>query len=246
MDNFFSSPRLFDDLQRRKILSCGAVWTNRQDMPCDFGPKKLKFTKGDIRVGTRGNLTTFAWKDRRDVYMMTNMDPPSEEGNFCDDSKRGMKPQILARYNRQMGYVDISDCMANSYSMFRRTFKRTTKLFFHFLDVTVLNSWILLSSCGAKCTHKDFRLLLVRNLIEEAGKSHYRPTPSLVGRPSATATNAIRLDSYHNQHWPAKHKNNIHSRVCLERGQRKTTINKCDVGLCVVPYFADYHTKTNL
>ena len=41
----------------------------------------------------------------------------------------------------------------------------------------VLNSWILLSSCGAKCTHKDFRLLLVRNLIEEAGRSHYRPTP---------------------------------------------------------------------
>jgi hypothetical protein len=40
----------------------------------------------------------------------------------------------------------------------------TTKLVFHLVDLIALNSWILLSSCGAKCTHQDFRLLLVRNL----------------------------------------------------------------------------------
>ena len=79
-------------------------------------------------------------------------------------------------------------------------------MFFHLLDLTVLNSWILLSSCGAKCTHKDFRLLLVRNFIEEAGRIHYHPTPSLVGRPSAAAANVMRLDSRHNQHWPANTK----------------------------------------
>jgi hypothetical protein len=83
-----------------------------------------------------------------------------------------MKLQIVGRYNRHMDYVDISDRMANRYSMRWRTFKWTTKLFFHLLDLTVLNSWILLSSCGAKCTHKDFRLLLLRNLIEEDGRSH--------------------------------------------------------------------------
>ena len=121
-------------------------------------------------------------------------------------SKRAVKPQIVAQFNRHMGYVDISDRMANSYSMFRHTFKWSTKLFFHLLDLTVLNSWILISSCGAKCTHKDFRLLMLRNLIEEAGRSHYCPTLSLVGRPSAAAANVMRLDSRHNQHWPAKQK----------------------------------------
>jgi len=87
MDNFFSSPRLFDDLLRRKIHSCGTVQTNRKDMPSDFGQKKPKLTKGDIRVRTRGNLTMLAWKDRQDVYLLTDMDPPPEEGNFCDDNK---------------------------------------------------------------------------------------------------------------------------------------------------------------
>ena len=188
-------------------------------MPSDFGPKKMKLTKGDMRVRTRGNLTALAWKDRRGVYLLTNMDTPPEEGNFCGENKRAVKPQIMARYNQHMGYVDISDRMANSNSMFRRTFKWTTKLFFHLLDLTVLKSWILLPSCGAKCTHKDFRLFLVRNLIEEAGRSHYYPTPSMLDRPSVAATNVMKLDIRHNQHWPAKHKNNIRCRVCSERGQ---------------------------
>ena len=150
----------------------------------------MKLTKGDIRVRTRGNLTALAWKGRRDVYLLTNMDPPPEDRNFCGESKRAVKPQIVARYNRHMGYVDISDRMANSYSMCRRTFKWTTKLFFHLLDLTVLNSRILLSSCGAKYTHRDFRLLL-KKLIEEAGKSQNHPTPKLVGRPSSGAKNVL-------------------------------------------------------
>ena len=40
MDNFFSSPRLFDDLDGRKINSCGTVRPNRRDIPHDFGPKQ--------------------------------------------------------------------------------------------------------------------------------------------------------------------------------------------------------------
>jgi hypothetical protein len=199
-------------------------------------------------VRTRGNLTALVWKDRQDVYMLTNMDPPPAEGNLCDDINRTVKPDIVARHNRHVGYVDNSDRMANSYSMSRRNFKWTMKLFFHFLDLTVLNSWILLSSYGAKYTHRDFRLLLVRDLIEEAGRSQDRPTPSLVGRPSAAATNAMRLGSRHHQHWLAK-SNTLRCRVCSARGVRKGTTYKCykcNVGLCVMPCFADYHTKVNL
>ena len=197
MDNFISSPILFDDLDRRKINSCGTVQPNRRDMPSDFGPK-LKLIRGDVRVRTRGGLTALVWKDRREVYMLTNMDPPPAEGNYCDDSNCPIKPHIVEQHNRHMGFVDISDRMANSYLMDWRNLMWTTKLFFHLLDLTVLNSWILLSSCGAQYNHRDFRLLLVRNLIEEAGKSQDCPTPSSVGRPSAAAANTVRLESRHN------------------------------------------------
>ena len=46
MDNFFSSPRLFDDLDGHKINSCGTVRPNRKDMPRDFGAKQLRLEKG--------------------------------------------------------------------------------------------------------------------------------------------------------------------------------------------------------
>ena len=123
MDNFLSSPRLFDDLERHKINSCGTVWPNRKDMPCDFGPKQLKFKRGDVRVRTRVGLTALVWKERREVYMLTNMDLPPAEGNFCDNSNRPIKPHTVEWYNRHMGYVNNSDRMANSYSMSRCAFK---------------------------------------------------------------------------------------------------------------------------
>ena len=62
MDNFFSSPRIFDDMDRHKINSCGTVWPKRRDMPHDFGPKQLKLKRSDIRAKTRGCLT-----DRQEV-----------------------------------------------------------------------------------------------------------------------------------------------------------------------------------
>jgi DNA-directed RNA polymerase subunit RPC12/RpoP len=90
---------------------------------------------------------------------------------------------------------------------------------------------------------------MVRNLTEEAGKSQDRPTPRLVGRASAAATNVLRLESRHNKHWSVKSSTYLRCRVCSSRSQRKHTVYmcaRCDVGLRVVPCFAEYHTKLNL
>jgi len=86
-------------------------------MSSDFGPKQLKSKRGDITVRTRGGLTALVWKDGQEVYILTNMDPPPAEGNFCDNNNHPMKPNIVERYNQHVGYVDSSDCMANSYLM---------------------------------------------------------------------------------------------------------------------------------
>ena len=177
------------------------------------------------------------------------MNPPPAEGNFCEYSNCPLKPHIMELYNLHMGYIVNSDHMAKSYLMNWHAFKWTTNLFFHLLDLTVLNSWILFSSCGAKYAQQDFRLLLVRNLIEEARKCQDCLTPRLVGRPSVAATNVVRLESHHNQHWPAKSSTKLRCHLCSFHGQRKGTVYKCtrcDMGLCVVPCFAEYHTSVNL
>jgi hypothetical protein len=65
--------------------------------------------------------------------------------------------------------VDKSDRMTNSNSISRHIWKWMKKLLFHLLDLSILNSYILLTSCGSKLTHCDFRLTLVRDLIQEGG-----------------------------------------------------------------------------
>ena len=142
-------------MDRCKINSCGTVLPNRKNMPRDSGLKQLKLKRGDVRVRPTGGLTALVWKEIQEVYMLTNTDPPPQEVNFCDDSNHTVKLHTVERYNQHMGYVDNSKCMANRYLVSRRTFKWTTKLFFHRLDLRVLHSWILLFSCGAKYTHQD-------------------------------------------------------------------------------------------
>lgn len=73
--------------------------------------------------------------------------------------------------------------MANSYSISHHTWKQTKKLFFHLSDLAILNSYILLSSCGAK--------------------GEYR---GQLGRPHNTATNIGRLEPSVSEHLPAKTK----------------------------------------
>jgi hypothetical protein len=48
----------------------------------DIGPKYLKMKRGDIVTRVRGKLRAARWKDRRDVYILTNTYAPPVEGNF--------------------------------------------------------------------------------------------------------------------------------------------------------------------
>ena len=117
----------------------------------------------------------------------------------------------------------------HKYSSFCRSSQRwTMKQFFHLLDLTVLNSWILLSSCGG------FRLLLVRNLTEGVGKSQDHPIARLAVRPSVGAKIVLRVELLS---------------VCLSRPKKNSTVYKCtrcDVGLFEVHCLVEYHTGVNL
>jgi hypothetical protein len=115
-------------------------------MPRVFGPKTLKLKRGDVRLKSRGFLTALVWNDRRQIYVLTNIDTQPAQGNFCDSSIRPGNLQIVERYKRLMCFVESSVCMVNSPAKIRHNLKWTTKLLFHRLDQTVLNISVLLSS----------------------------------------------------------------------------------------------------
>jgi hypothetical protein len=88
-----------------------------------LGPKKMKLKRGKIHVRTRGHLTAILWRDKRDIYMSTNTHNDSTEGNFCNSNWEDIKPQIVADYSHQRGFVGKGNRITNSYSICRRTLK---------------------------------------------------------------------------------------------------------------------------
>jgi hypothetical protein len=127
----------------------------------------------------KGTPRAICWKDKREVYVLSNMHIPPVEGYF-ETERKAIKPVIIEDYNTHMGYVHLSDRMANSYNICRRTWKWTKKLFFHLLDLTILNAYILNKSCGSMITHLKFREQLVRDLIVLSREENIgaRGTPS--------------------------------------------------------------------
>lgn len=249
MDNYLSSPDLFDDLVTKDIYCCGTIRPNREGIPQDSGPKRTTFQRGDLKVRTRGDLTAILWRDKRDVRVLTNIHDAPAEGNFCDTNGKAIKPQIVADYNRHMGYVDKGDRMANSYSINRRTWKWTKKLFFHLFDLTILNAHILFSSLGGKkISHRDFRNTLLWNLLAQAG--HERNVQRPIGRPPAAVTQVLRLEERDRKHWPIPSATRRRCRVCSAKGFTRNVsmiCEKCDVALCCdTTCFRDYHTKAKL
>jgi hypothetical protein len=57
-------------------------------------------------VRTTGDLAEVIWKDKRDVHMLTNMNNPTAEGNFCDETGYAKKSAVVEDYKRYMSYVD--------------------------------------------------------------------------------------------------------------------------------------------
>ena len=51
------------------------------------------------------------------------------------------KPSVIVAYNNGMKGVDLSDQLAQSYPTPRKTVKWYQKLFFNFLDMTVVNAY---------------------------------------------------------------------------------------------------------
>jgi len=92
VDNFFSSPELFDDLGNKKIYCCGTVRANRTGMPQDLAPKTTKTKRGDISVRTRADLTAILWQDKRDIRVLTNIHNAPAEGNLCIEGQKAIKP----------------------------------------------------------------------------------------------------------------------------------------------------------
>lgn len=151
-DNLASSPGLFDDLHTTTINYCGTVRPNRTGLSKNFG-HKMKMKRHVLETKLKGNLRAIVWKDKQNVNVLTIIHSTPMKGSFCDEYVKAMQLARIPDYTRNRGYVDKSDHMTNSYSISRWTWKWTKKIFFQLMDLTILNNFISLASCGSKVSH---------------------------------------------------------------------------------------------
>lgn len=174
--------------------------------------------------------------DSKPFYMLTTAGYTFEKE--LGGNKKLLKLDIIHKYNRYMNGCDRSDQLQHSYNTYIRTFKWWKRLFFFFLDIVIINCYIL-KKIVEQISHLEFRLALIDDIINTYGnvESKKRKTTEncdvKIKRISKNSIPQERLDL--GNHYPiviTPHE----CKVCrLQQKRSMTTIkcSLCDVPICV-------------
>ncbi|XP_031696929.1 piggyBac transposable element-derived protein 4-like [Anarrhichthys ocellatus] len=242
-DNFYTSPALFIDLSKKYMGCCGTIRRHVTGFPqtqTNDLPKKAE--RGDMRWIRSGKLLFVKWMDSREVAMCSTMHQAysgQTVGRKLKEAGEWQKksipvPDSIVDYNRSMGGVDLSDALIGFYSVRHKTMKWYKTFFYHFVDIAVVNSYLLHkelfklrqdSTQRKPFTHKTFREQLAKEMLEFAqGSAVTTPPPS----PSTTCMPMM----YDSEETRVRRL----CKRCHEAGMTKVKTSiycrRCDVPLC--------------
>lgn len=177
-DNFFTGVELMIDLKKDTIFACGTVRSNRSRLPkSEIPDKKMSHGQYEYKTSNTG-IRWIRWMDKKPVHFLSNYHDPCEMTTVSRRQKDGSLkcvdcPHMCRDYNEHMGYVDNADHLLSTFKIDRKSHKWWHRIFWHFIDVTVVNSFIIHKERnGNSLTSKKFRLSLVNELV-----GHKLPTP---------------------------------------------------------------------
>nr|XP_022290940.1 piggyBac transposable element-derived protein 4-like [Crassostrea virginica] len=260
-DNYYSSPRLFMDLW---ILGTGATGTVRQyrkGIPKIIKDCKLS-TRGETSTVHYGPLSCLKYQDSKTVYLISttetsNIVTTSNHDFHTNETK--IRPSMVHVYDKKMGAVDRNNQMVENYKLNIKTLKWWKKLFFHLINVAIVNSYIIYKECTTRSTpmvQRHFRRRLVEELLEYSGQTNVAP----VGRPAPKVLE--RLTGRHFVDKFIEGGKTLH-RQCIVCGPAERKMcdavrpgekrrfghmtsykcKQCNVPLCITPCFEIFHTK---
>ncbi len=97
-----------------------------------------------------GAITCLKWKDKREVNMLSTfhsdsmIDKRRRSRTVSGEIETIKKPHMVEDYNKHMGGVDMSDQFVLYYGYAHRNNKWWKRVFFHLLDLCIVNAHILL------------------------------------------------------------------------------------------------------
>ncbi|XP_022828680.1 piggyBac transposable element-derived protein 4-like [Spodoptera litura] len=259
MDNWYNSPLLARFLKLNGTDCVGTLRSSRRDVPDIINKAPLK--RGEFIARHSGDVSVLSWQDKKRVTMSSTCHGsatalptvPSRQPH----RPTPFKPQVVLDYNKFMGGVDMKDQMLEPYLIERkRCAKWYMKLFKRLLNVSILNSRILLeSSLQKRHNHLVFRLSLVDSILT----NHLSHCPQIrkFTVSASRSTHQQPQSIIRSAHWPVLLKQtecavaanrNFRKRcvVCLKNKKSQKTPYCCDtckVPLCVTNCFKLHHTS---
>ena len=155
VDNFYTSVTLFKDLYARGVGATGTIRDNRRDFPANMKDSKAWAkgkNRGSVRWGRDPPCLALQWLDNKVVSMLTTIDNANvkSQANRKLKSDRGEyssiavpQPGVISNYNKFMNAVDRSDQILGTNSVHRKCVRWWKTLFFHLIDIALVNSYIL-------------------------------------------------------------------------------------------------------
>ncbi|PSN37906.1 hypothetical protein C0J52_19512 [Blattella germanica] len=148
-DNYFKSVSLEDNLNQRGLPSCGTVRSDRKGLPQLKQDRDLSRGECDYAVRSDG-IACVKWKDKRCVMFLSTIESPQEMSTVNRKESDGsitqiQCPSIAKTYHANMGCVDKADMLRSLYTIDRKTKRTWLRLFWYFVDVSIVNSCILYS-----------------------------------------------------------------------------------------------------
>ena len=237
MDNFYSSPALYQELYENKTLARGTVRQDRKGMPAELMTKNTPtYTRGQSTFLKHKNITVVRWKDKRDVFALSTF-----HSNACND-ELPHKPEMIETYNQFMNGVDRADQLLSYYSLDKKSRKWWKKVFWRLLELCITNVHQIRKFTDNKAVHKELRIQLAHCLCQPllGMRLGGNPRSSLPG-PGRPSADLQRLKGKHFASGAKKGGKRGRCKVCGSKkthaGKRRDTktSNKCmqcDVFLC--------------
>lgn len=141
-DNFYTKPKLADDLFEQKTLLTGTVRSNSKGLPANIAGAGLGV--GETLYARCDNILAVRFREKKSQKKPVILLSTYHVAENLEKEIRGKlksKPAMVFHYNQHMGGVDISDKKVCHIAAERPTHRFWIKIFRNLLDIAILNAY---------------------------------------------------------------------------------------------------------
>lgn len=242
MNDYYSSVPL-----AAKLLSSGTYCTSTLDKKRRYQPEDVKYAhleNGCTIARYSEGIMVAKWKGKRVVSYLSTEHVNDMVTALNERKIENTKPLPIVKYNALMKGADRSDQMQLYYPLERMRLRWYKKVFFHFIHMTMMNSYYLFNEAflydrPKKMPLLQFTLSIVDSLLPDL-PNPVRP----LARPAGHTVSKIERKKPNSNRISPKR-----CRQCTAQGKLKYTTFECVLcpekpGLCPGECFDKYHCAT--